>query len=262
MKNNNNNNIKQEQGYTKKDLIIKSRHNHDWDYLWQKTRGKMKYSIKKANYMNQRIVKEIKKYIFLKDKDCFEIGSGSGRLSWMLLKAGVASVTLLDTSKEALAVAMALFTQQEKKNKVFFLQESIFEFSANKRYDLVVSGATIQHFKEDDVTNILKKHYDLTKNGGVCCIVFPSSNYFNVQREKTKKNRELYGWFDTMLEQKIDKLMPIKKYIKYRFDFFYGKPKILLYIHRIIFYLFKLDLNFSFLEKRFGGLVFVAFKKS
>ncbi len=257
-----NNDNPQELNSRKNQLIKKSRHDHDWDYLWQRTKGQMKYSIKKANYMNQRIVKEIKKYISLPGKQCFEIGSGSGRLSWMLLNSGAASVALLDTSKEALAVAMTLFTNEEKKTKVFFLQESIFEFPVTKKYDLVVSGATIQHFKEKDVKIILKKHYDLTKKGGTCCIIFPSSNYFNLRREKNPVNRKLYGWFDTLLEQKIDKLMPLKKYVKYRFDFFYGKPKILLYLHRVLFYLFNLDLNFSVLERRFGGLVFVVFKRS
>ncbi|MBI3032865.1 class I SAM-dependent methyltransferase [Candidatus Woesearchaeota archaeon] len=247
---------------TKAEFIKKSRHNHDWDYLWKKTRKQMQYSIKKANYMSQRMVKEIKKHTLLNNKDCFEIGSGSGRLSWMLLKADVRSVTLLDTSKEALEIAKTLFTEKEKETKVSFLQKSIFEFPTHKKYDIVVSGATIQHFKEEDVQLILKKHLDLTRKGGVCCIIFPSSNYFNVQREKTESNRKLYGWFDTQLEKKIHTLMPIQQYVHYRFDFFYGKPKFILYLHRIIFYLFGIDLNVACLEKRFGGLVFLAFKKS
>lgn len=252
----------QKTSQAKAELIRKSRHNHDWDYLWKKTRKQMQYSIKKANYMNQRIVKEIKKHTELNNKDCFEIGSGSGRLSWMLLKAGVRTVTLLDTSKEALEVAKSLFTEEEKKTKAFFLQESIFEFLSAKKYDLVVSGATIQHFKEKEVKLILKKHLDLTKKGGSCCIIFPSSNYFNVQREKTKSNRKLYGWFDSQLEKKIHALIPVKQYVMYRFDFFYGKPKIISYIHRIIFYFFGIDLNIPYLEKRFGGLVFLVFAKS
>jgi len=83
--------------------------------VWEKKWGKTAYT--KLDFSTGIIFPEILKWVSFKGKSVLELGCGSGRLSYLAMENGARSVTLVDSSQNALNLSKDLL--KDKKNTQF-----------------------------------------------------------------------------------------------------------------------------------------------
>ena len=106
----------------------------------------------------------------LEGKDILELGSGTGSNSLYLANTRkVGSVTLLDFSIKAFnRVATSSYPCQLIK-----IQTDIFNFYPERSYDFVHSTGLIEHFYGSERFEVIKKHSDMCRTGGLVMIWVP-----------------------------------------------------------------------------------------
>jgi cyclopropane fatty-acyl-phospholipid synthase-like methyltransferase len=83
-----------------------------------------------------------------------EIGAGSGEFA-SLVAPVVASVTVLDYSSEAISRCRQLLG---KLNNIDYVQEDLFTYTPEQKYDLVYSGGLLEHFFSVERKTCLQAH--------------------------------------------------------------------------------------------------------
>ena len=102
-----------------------------------------------------------------------EAGSGTGRISALLAKAGD-DVTLLDTSREALAISRKVFHLSGQSFKA--IQGSMFRIPvADETYDFVWNAGVLEHFYFDEQVEALREVTRVLKPDGLLVTLNPSA---------------------------------------------------------------------------------------
>lgn len=153
-----------------------------WENVWSSNVSEIKFWQWVERDLSSIRTRKIEDYVReyhggIKGFNIIEIGSGMGEYSFIFGKKG-AKVTLLDNNKKALDRAKVIF--ERKRIKAKFLLKDI--FNSNKelktKFDIAMSFGTIEHFKYPKRCDIIKKHYDFLKTGGILVIGVPNILFF------------------------------------------------------------------------------------
>jgi len=177
------------------------------------------------DFMTMYIFEKLIKAASFQDKRVLELGCGTGRLSYLALKAGAKNITLVDSSLKAVALARGLFATEEPQ-QCSIIQSDIFEYEANERYDLVFSSGLIEHFQGADRARIVKKHLDMSL--GDCLIIHPSDTLYASVFNRLPQAIKLYGFQQSFSENEISRYLMddnrVKSFANMRFHPFYTVP--------------------------------------
>lgn len=106
-------------------------------------------------------------------QNILEAGSGTGRISYKLARAG-ARVTLLDSSPKAIEVSRERFARSGTKAE--FHQGSIFSLSfPDGSFDVVWNAALLEHFQPEEQAASLKEMTRVCKPGGLVITLNPNA---------------------------------------------------------------------------------------
>jgi 16S RNA G1207 methylase RsmC len=181
----------------------------------------------KVNYdfMTKYIFEKMSSRFSFHNKRILELGCGTGRLSYLALKDGAASVTLVDSSIKAVALARGLFVK-ESPNSYTIIHSDIFEFTTNERYDLAFSSGLIEHFKDDDRFRIVKKHTDFSLAD--CIIIHPTDTVYSAIFHRLPPAIKLYGFQQSFSDEEMSRYLKsiggVKNFENIRFHPFYTVP--------------------------------------
>jgi cyclopropane fatty-acyl-phospholipid synthase-like methyltransferase len=139
--------------------------------------------------------------------DIFEIGCGTGELSARLVERYGGSVTVLDSSNEALKIAEGNFKGHKIQAKI--IKSDIFDFSSDKKYDFVHSEGLIEHFIGDKQKDMVMRHKALAREGGYVLISVPRFTwYYRLWRGwKEKRGDWHFGYEMPMTPEELRKVM-------------------------------------------------------
>jgi SAM-dependent methyltransferase len=177
------------------------------------------------DFMTRYIFENMLSRFSFHNKRILELGCGTGRLSYLALKGGAASVTLVDSSLKAVALAHGLF-MKECPDSYSIIHSDIFEFIPNDRYDLVFSSGLIEHFKDDARYGIVKKHMDLSLAD--CIIIHPTDTVYSAIFNRLPQAIKLYGFQRAFSEEEMRRcLKSIDRVVNFdsiKFHPFYTVP--------------------------------------
>ncbi len=156
--------------------------NFNWDNTWQGSKGELSPTTK---ILWEKLTSKVN----VEGKQILELGSGSGIFCYLAMKEKAKSVTLLDNSAEAMKVARSLFDNNEN---VTFVEDNIFDFRPENKYDIVMSNGVIEHFKGEAFFDCLSAHRKASS--GLVVIMCPASPHYNNIRVKYRRCRKLYGY--------------------------------------------------------------------
>lgn len=95
-----------------------------------------------------------------------DFGCNHGACSFLICEnKGVNKVLGLDLNQDAINVANKTKLNYPDFN-IEFICGNVLDFNSVEKYDTIVSFHTIEHIYPDDIDTILKKFYNLLKNGG------------------------------------------------------------------------------------------------
>jgi 2-polyprenyl-3-methyl-5-hydroxy-6-metoxy-1,4-benzoquinol methylase len=177
------------------------------------------------DYMTHNIFKKIKNKIKIKNRNFLELGSGLGRLSYLLKKSYAKKITLIDNSKKAINISENFF-KSKKITNFKIIKKDILRYNKSEKYDVVFSSGVVEHFKGRERFLIIKKHLDFCKKD--CLIIHPSDNLYNRLFNNFPLAIKLYGYQKSFSENEIEKYLKkfkkIKKIEHEKFHFFYTVP--------------------------------------
>ncbi|HJH26541.1 MAG TPA: hypothetical protein C5S37_07135 [Methanophagales archaeon] len=141
--------------------------------------------------MDLKIAKEIFKDVDVRNKSICELGCGSGVLSFLLLKNGARSASLVDFSSEALRLARDLFKSCDYT--LDFVQSDFMELIGDsKKYDVVFSSGVCEHFDGELRKLNVEKHFELSNEYVV--IIVPAAPHYNTIRHRKQRVIREYGF--------------------------------------------------------------------
>jgi len=177
------------------------------------------------DFMTRYIFEKMSSRCSFQGKRILELGCGTGRLSYLALKNGATSVTLVDSSYKAISLARGLFIKEEA-DSYSIIHSDIFEFVPNEKYDLVFSAGLIEHFREDDRPRILRRHMDLSQ--AECIIIHPTDTMYSAIFNRLPQAIKLYGFQQSYSEEEIchyiTSIVQVVNYDSIRFHPFYTVP--------------------------------------
>jgi 2-polyprenyl-3-methyl-5-hydroxy-6-metoxy-1,4-benzoquinol methylase len=106
-----------------------------------------------------------------------DIGCGRGELCYALARAG-ASVTGIDYSPSAIAIAEKTFSDAINKDKLEFICDDFLQFNFNKEFDRIIATDFIEHIEQSRSDLVLRKVAGLLKPEGMF-ILHTSPNALN-----------------------------------------------------------------------------------
>lgn len=151
--------------FAKEKLVLK-----DADYTSEWWRN---YYSEITNYLNSLLPKKAK---------ILEAGSGSGKAT--LLLGNQYERTLLDISQTALEFARFL-AKKFRQNRINFIKGNIFDMKfENQSFDLVWNIGVVEHYKIEQVEEIISEMIRVTKNGGYCIVAIPNFKSYHIFKAK------------------------------------------------------------------------------
>ena len=201
------------------------------------------------DFMTRYIMEHLLDGLDLAGKRVLELGSGTGRLSYLLLEAGAASVTLVDNSRKALELSTQLFADVDE-DRVLIVDSDVFAFAPDAPFDVVFSSGLIEHFDGDARQRIIDVH--LRHSREVVRILHPSNRLYNRVFDVTPMAKKRYGFArtfsETELEGRIRETHPGADVTHQRFHLCYTVPLLhnLETLNRAV--------SGSALERAWGGL--------
>lgn len=110
---------------------------------------------------------------FNSDSKILEVGSGSGKGSYMLNTKS--EITLLDISDEALNFAQHLSKKLDVKNKISYIQGDAFDLSLLKeKYNLVWSIGLVEHYNLEEIGKLVSEMISVTEKNGYLIVAVPN----------------------------------------------------------------------------------------
>jgi len=171
--------------------------NNNWNRRWALTK-KIKF-----DFMTRYIMEHMRKIIDFKGKRILELGSGSGRLSYLMLEQNAAHVTLLDSSSGAIEIAKNLFANQDP-TRFEIIKGDVLEYHGNK-FDVVFSSGVIEHFKSQARCHVIRKHIELCLQD--CLIIHPADTWYANFFGRFPLSVTLYGYAKSFSEYEITKYL-------------------------------------------------------
>ena len=179
----------------------------------------------KFDFMTLYIMEHILSSAVLEGKTLLELGSGTGRLSYLALKHGASKVVLVDSSEKAITLSRNLFAS-EQPGKYEIHQANILDFSAQHKFDIVISSGVIEHFKGEDRYRIIAAHLNNAK--GCCVIIHPTKTLYSSFFNNFIISKKLYGYQESFSDQEMDSIIRAERVNCHahhsRFHLFYTVP--------------------------------------
>lgn len=149
---------------------------------------------------------------YKKKGNVLDLGVGEGRNALFLAKHGF-DVTGVDFSREGIKKFEDIAKKQNLKIKG--LVGDLRKFNFDKKYDVIISNATLHFLKENEIRNIIKKLKENTKKSGLNIItVFTEENPGKNFPYLFKKNelKEFYSDWDIIKYKEL--MTPLEKHGK------------------------------------------------
>ena len=176
-------------------------------YLFTQIDSKNHFNISK-NFMNELLFNN---YDFIKNKTVFEIGSGAGRFTEILVKY-CAKICTIDLSE-------AIFYNVEKNNsKVSRIKGNYYDLTSKNKFDVVICRGVLQH--TPNPSKYLEKLFEFCKKDGIVIFDFYQMPKIGLLHPKYLiwrpiiKNFIKYEKLDLFLNNNITLLLKIKRTIK------------------------------------------------
>ena len=150
-----------------------------WTNYWE-SKPDLALSIDKKYLFHQQLEEIVKKN---KVKTAIELGGFPGYYSIFLKKYLGIQVTLFDYFVHPGILKMVLTKNGLKEDDMTILQNDLFNYHPDQKYDLVLSCGLIEHFK--DTKDILERHLKFLKPGGTLFITLPNFKSVNGWVQKT-----------------------------------------------------------------------------
>ncbi|MDY6965097.1 MAG: class I SAM-dependent methyltransferase [Halobacteriota archaeon] len=152
-----------------------------WEDTWKNAKSELTLTL-------QMIWNTLEKHVDFKGKSYLELGCGTGVFGKLALDAGAVHVSLLDRSDNAIKMCKDYIG---KDDRVDYILSDATEYQTKNKYDIVISNGLIEHFKDDDLSKILKAHVRNSKD--IVVFLAPASPHFNDIRCKYPWALKLYG---------------------------------------------------------------------
>lgn len=155
-----------------------------WDSYW-------------SNYQYDKITEKVvfDKYIplLIKGDSFIEIGGFPGVFATTFYKKGIKDVTILDYYINKNIVQNFEKINGLPSETIKCIESDFFEFSPDKKYDVVFSFGFIEHF--EDTEDVISRHIDLLSKNGQLLIIIPNFLGLNgtIQQNFDKQNFEAHN---------------------------------------------------------------------
>lgn len=107
----------------------------------------------------------------LRNPNILELGAGTGKDSEWLIKRYGGKATLIDNCRYVISKANKRF--HKKKVRINYIKSNIEDINYKNQFDLVFSIGLVEHFYNQDLINIFKKHTNASKKSGYVIIFVP-----------------------------------------------------------------------------------------
>lgn len=119
------------------------------------------------------IVKKFKNPHGFNGVSCFECGCGGGYESTLMTQEG-AIVSILDYSTKALEYAQIVAQRMGVLNKIKFIHDDVFNFIPKNKFDLVWNCGVAEHYKNEEIIEMIKKMSIFAKENGLVMVTVPN----------------------------------------------------------------------------------------
>jgi SAM-dependent methyltransferase len=150
-----------------------------WTNYWE-SKPDLALTIDKKYLFHQQLAEIVKKN---KVKTAIELGGFPGYYSIFLKKYLGIEVTLFDYFVHPGILKKVLTKNELKEDDITVIENDLFKYHPDQKYDLVLSCGLIEHFK--DTKDILERHLEFLKPGGTLFITLPNFRSLNGWVQKT-----------------------------------------------------------------------------
>jgi trans-aconitate methyltransferase len=160
-----------------------------WKSFWESRKGLIFFL--KPNYVfGDKLAAIIKQKNI---KNAIELGGFPGYYATWLKKYQQLDTTLFDYFIHEGLINELLEKNDLKPGDISIIEADLFDYTPQKRYDLVMSFGLIEHF--NDTKAIIETHLQFLKPGGVLFITLPNFKAVNgwVQRKFDKENYDKHN---------------------------------------------------------------------
>ena len=161
----------------------------NWENFWRS-----KSNVREVYSNADRIVRNLSAVTDLERKRILEIGAGTGRDSFALVKLG-AEVVQLDYSDASLEIIRGLLN--EEGISVQLIQADAFSLPfPNQTFDVVFHQGLLEHFRKKDARKLLAENVRVLKRGGLLLVDVPQRYhiYTMIKHILILFNRWFAGW--------------------------------------------------------------------
>lgn len=143
-----------------------ARDHEDWDKIWGSDR------VPDWDYLSQVILRILEDEAGpINGKAMLEAGSGTGRISLRLARAGAAA-TLLDNSARAIDFSSTLFARDGRKAVITCASIDAMPYAADS-FDVVWNAGVVEHFIGGEQDRVLKEMARVCRRGGLIVTINP-----------------------------------------------------------------------------------------
>jgi len=179
----------------------------------------------KFDFMTNYIMEKVLSAISAKGKTTVELGSGTGRLSYLMLNNGARKVTMVDSSKKAISLSADLFGKANP-DSYKIVESDIFRFASDEKFDVVFSSGVIEHFREEERFEIIQKHVELAN--GDCIILHPSNTLYQRLFSAFPPAVKLYGFARPYsineMNSYLERIQDVERFTHTQFYTLYSVP--------------------------------------
>lgn len=142
-----------------------------WENFWS-----TKKDIHEVYSNNDRVLRNIKSVTTLEGKKILEVGAGTGRDSFGMVRLG-ASVVTLDYSTNSLRIIRDLAA--EEKINVYPVGGNAFSLPFyDETFDIVFHQGLLEHFREKEAELLIRENVRVLKRGGLLLVDVPQRYHF------------------------------------------------------------------------------------
>jgi ubiquinone/menaquinone biosynthesis C-methylase UbiE len=151
---------------------MKNNEHVNWDFFWNRVE-------KHPKFLDFLYSVHLKKYFKILDSQgiikprVLELGAGTGKISYELVKKYGGEAVLIDNNNKAFSLHTRLI---KSCDNIEYLKDDFFTANIEGYFDLVFSDGLLEHFS--DKSAILKLHKKYLKSGGYLLIFALNNNLF------------------------------------------------------------------------------------